>query len=82
MSHTFDWTWQFEIIQVTSENVLAKFIRISHDLDEQVASGQFALLGSDQEPGCTTKWPADTHSFARATMSFQCVLYHITSYFS
>lgn len=47
MSHTFDWTWKFEVIQVTSENVFTKFICISHDLNIQIASGQFAFLEMD-----------------------------------
>jgi hypothetical protein len=51
-SHTFHWAWQFEVIQVTIENVFTKFIRISHDPNEQIAAGQFTLLESriNQEP--------------------------------
>lgn len=56
MSHTFDWTWQFEAIQVTSENVCTKLIRISQDLNDQIAPGKFTFLELDQEPGCRVEW--------------------------
>lgn len=56
MGHTFDWTRQFEVIQMTSENVVTKFIRILHDLNEQIASGQFALLKFGQGLGCIVEW--------------------------
>ena len=56
MGHTFDWTRQFEDIQVTSENVFTKFIRISQDLNEKIASGQFTLLGFGQGQGFIVEW--------------------------
>lgn len=36
---TFDWTSQFEIVQVASEDVFAKFGRISGDLVKKITSG-------------------------------------------
>jgi hypothetical protein len=40
------------------EDMLAEFIRISHGLDEQIASGQFAFLEVNQDPG---QWLSGRH---------------------
>jgi hypothetical protein len=38
-SSTCNWTRQFEVIQVASENVFTKLGRISRDLIKQITSG-------------------------------------------
>ena len=38
-SSTCDWTRQFEVIQVASENMFTKFGCISRDLIKQITSG-------------------------------------------
>lgn len=56
MSHTFDRTGQFEVIQVTSENVFTEFLCIPHDLNEQITPRQFTFLELNQKPGCRAEW--------------------------
>jgi hypothetical protein len=52
MRHTFDWTGQFEVVQMTSENVFTEFLCIPHDLNEEITPRQLTFLDLGQEPGC------------------------------
>ena len=56
MNHTFDWTGQFEVIQVASENMFTQFLCVPHDLNEKITPRQFTFLEFNQKPGRGAEW--------------------------